>query len=568
MPCISMCRTVPAVFALLLLFAGVAPVLPVQQPADLLVNHFVKIDSLFAATAGKVTLADFDSGQVYTAFRDELHQYPEVYALIAVDKKGKTGTAVCFERLGSAFKGSVAHQEWFRKAMKSKTAGFGRFCKVNGRVCLVWCRPCLRKGMLGMTENRGAVVALVNVAECLKSFSADFGRPFELVLAENVFYHSDDWRDDCPYREARLELADGLTFTIRSAALTADNGGDGPITDDQAVMPSLPARAGRPQPIARAAAPGMVDGLLLPASVLFGIAGLALVWRRRKNLGPLVRRLSPLKKDHTFAAMRFEDRALARRQVMEFLRGEIRSRIEKYEIASIENDTRERLRRELRKRLRDEIADTESETLRQEVYAEEKASLRCALQREIDEAERPAMEREARARLRACIEQEVRERESSRLRAEVMKEARRKMAAPIEAITLVEEQSVAPHLTVSTSFGEHLRPSHPLESEAVVSLARTVASLKKERCKTPHFRLDNAQTALMIDYLEKIAQRLTKNLQHQKEQDGDRHLPVSSIDIAMAFEKPTESGHEQVMAAPVDQAFPVDPADLRTGTDE
>jgi hypothetical protein len=560
-------RMAPVVFMILLFSAPFVQVLSLETPAEQLVNHFARVDSLFALSAGSVVQARFDSGYVYSAFRDVLHLNPELYALIVVDKKGKTAVAVCFEQLGAAFRDSVSHYEWFRKARKSKSAVFGRFVKFNGHVCLVWCRPCLCKNAMGLTTCCGAVIALVNVAECLKSFSAEFGRPFELARGDHILYHSDDWRSDAAYDESRFELAEGLGFTLRCAAATVPAGTL--HKNAPSVMPSLPAIAGSVGPIEYHDSSASGGGVVLLLVVLAAGAALVALSPARKRLYRIVQRFGEFLRagpNGAFIATWHENRVSARRHVMEELRVEIRSRIEKYEIAAIENDTREKLRRELRNRIRREMTGDELESLQRKVYEEEIDTLRSSIRQSVESTEHDALAQEARASVRAKIEEEVRRKESALLRREVRKEIEVKGVLPIEAI--VEEQPAQTHLTVSTSSlgNDPIQSAPPVASEAVESLVRTVNALQKQRRGSSLFKLDETQTGLMIDYLEKISQRLNNATMYGHEPCPELHAQKPG-DLSAVFQHPVSHASDSIPPAASDQEYSAPGLDIRIGTD-
>jgi hypothetical protein len=477
MPGITAQRISRSVLFFLLAASLYPSIIQAQTPAQLLVNQFVTIDSIMNRSGQHIDPMRDDSVRLLPVFRDVLQQYTGFYAFIIADALGNINQTVSFEQLGSEFSGDLSRREWYFKPRKSHDPYFGGLIKVNGRFCLVWSKPCMRRNWLGLNECRGVVTALINVGECLKLFSEQFQQPFELAQKNHIFFHTDDWRSDASYHEEPLELADNLILTLR---FPVDTGTDGFLSDVgpeesaavSGMVPSVPVESMR---MARASDQHYSD--IRPLLLLGFIVGLVFAsiaaFSRRKSVIRFVRALYCRFMNSTVRRTMKEpaqDRETVKLQVMSDLYTEVRARMQKYEIAKIENDVRERLHGEVRERCRREITLETLDQMRITVLKEERNTLRTTIAAEVLAKEAGQLRKEARARVLARLEKEIEEQESVLARKELIHKIAARVSTPLEALAIFEELQTASHLTVSTTSetsGMALHAVKPEESGTI-----------------------------------------------------------------------------------------------------
>jgi hypothetical protein len=476
MPGITAQRISRSVLSFLLAASLYPSIIKAQTPAQLLVNQFVAIDSIMNRSGQLIDPMRDDSVRLLPVFRDVLQQYTGFYAFIIADALGNINQTVSFEQLGSEFSGDLSRREWYFKPRKSHDPYFGGLIKVNGRFCLVWSKPCMRRNWLGLNECRGVVTALINVGECLKLFSEQFQQPFELAQKSHIFFHTDDWRSDASYHEEPLELADNLILTLR---FPVDTGIDGFLSDAEpeasavsGMVPSVPVESMR---MARASDESYSD--IRPLLVMGFIVGLVFAsiaaFSRRKPVIRFVRALYGRFMNSTIRRTMREpaqDRETVKLQVKSDLYTEVRARMQKYEIAKIENDMRERLYGEVRERCRREITQEMLDQMRITVLKEERTTLRNTIAAEVVAKEAGQLRKEARARVLARLEKEIEEQESVLARKELIHKIAARVSTPLEALAIFEELQTAPHLTVSTTSetsGMALHAVNPEESGTI-----------------------------------------------------------------------------------------------------
>jgi hypothetical protein len=424
------------------------------KPGCLLVKQFVMMDSIMTRSLRHIDPVRDDSTRLLTIFREILQQHTGFYAFIVTDDRGRNKKTISFEELGGGFSGDLSRAEWYRTPRESHTSYFGGLVRVNGRFCLTWSKPCMLRNALGFNTCRGVVTSLVNVGECLKLFSDEFRQPFELAQGRTVFFHSDDWREDVHYREEPVQLADNLILTLRfpDESVTEGAGADtvaAPMMETGDCS-SLPAQSNRTARRTNENEQVTVSRttLLLLCGFLFIIVVFAMSFKR------LPGRFRAIQSGSRKVELS-DDRGMAKQRIMNDLCAEMRSRIEKYEIAKIENDVRERLRHDIREQCRCEITEETRAMVRASIIEEERGILRKKIQDELHANEIPALRSEARAALRQCIQKEIEEQETVLLRRELLKKNMIKASSPMEALAIFKEHQTGPHLTLSTTSGEN-----------------------------------------------------------------------------------------------------------------
>ncbi|MBN1128768.1 MAG: hypothetical protein JXA71_07265 [Chitinispirillaceae bacterium] len=627
------------------------PAFAAETPADLLVNQFFRMDSIFAASVRAVEpMEKGDSTWIQRYFRELLQRYPEFYAVIVADESGKVFSTISYETLDSNYSGIVAEREWFHSARAMESPYYGGLSWINGRYCLVWSKPCIGRTALGIKKCGGVVTALINVAQCLQTFTDDYGQPFELLQDNATFYHSDDWRADLASHEQAIELLGDLTFVLRygqnrparqDAAASRLAGKGAPGEDPESSIVQAQHRRG--------SARGMRDSgamaFLCGAAVVGAFAVfIVLLFRRRYTAVPGAGLRARQAQEPV------EDRESVKRQVFADLYAEIKDRIERYEIAKIENDVRERLQREMRaralrgvteekraamlveieeeerrnlreklyrklvaskqddlyreacalaradvlsrltkkerQRLKEEAVQELAATVEQEARSEHETALREKALRDLDERVRKDVEVKERTRLtlrireelRARLEKEVEHEEAAQFRRELRKKIRRSVAEPVDAVAVVSDRE--PHdpadglMRAPGNKGTAANRLKESESEVLVSLAKTVSMLRKQYHDSPLFKLNEAQTAAMIDYLEKISNRL--NGYFTEINDGIEQAVFGSEQDGLGTYagKRGDVQHNEGAGGPerpgnrITFDSPPDSRELRTGTDE
>jgi hypothetical protein len=439
------------------LFVTFPPLLPAGEPGCLLVKQFILIDSIMAGSLRQIDPVKDDSVRLFPLYRDILQQHTGFYAFVVADDRGQLKQRISFEELGSEFSGDISRAQWYRKTRKSHTSYFGGLVRVNGRFCCIWSKPCMQRNALGFKSCRGVVTALVNVGECLKLFSEEFDRPFELAHGRTVFFHSDDWREGVPYLEEPVQLADELTLTLRYPPAAEGTGLVAAAHASRGMnsCASLPVQSNQNALLDDdftqvAVSPAF---LILLFSLFFAVVAFALGVKRLPAFLYWVRKqFARLRPKHRKAEPN-DDLFTVKRKVMSELYGEARTRIEKYEITKIENDVRERLRHDLREQCRCEITAELRETVRASILEEERRMLREKIQEELHANELHSLRNEARTLVRDRLQKEIEDHETKLIRKEVMINNMIRVSSPVEALAIFDEHQTGPHLTVSTTSG-------------------------------------------------------------------------------------------------------------------
>jgi hypothetical protein len=431
---------------------------PAQEPGRLLVKQFVLLDSIMTGSLLRIDPVKDDSVQLFPIFRELLQLHTGFYAFIVADDRGRNKKTISFEELGDGFSGDLSRAEWYRSPRKLHASYFGGLLRVNGRFCLIWSKPCIQRNALGFKTCRGVVTALVNVGECLKLFSEEFRQPFELAQGRTIFFHSDDWREGVPYREEPVQLADNLILTLRFPNEPATEGAGADVVAASSMetgdYSSLPAQSNRAARLKSEHERITVSptALLLLFSFFLAVVAFAMCFKKLPHLARIVQKQYETLKATTDQK---EDLCAAKQKVMSELYAEMRSRIEKYEIAKIENDVRERLRHDVRERCRCEITKETREMIRASIIEEERMILREEIRNELHASEMTSLRSEARTALRQRLQKEIEEQENALLRRELLKKNAVKASSPLEALAIFDEHQTGPHLTVSTTSGEN-----------------------------------------------------------------------------------------------------------------
>ena len=256
-------------------------------------------------------------------------------------------------------------------------------------------------------------------------------------------------------------------------------------------------------------------------------------------------------------SLRRELQTELREKVRAELLEEIRRQLLTTENAALREDARGKLLEELSQRLREEVGgqlemealQALTRTIHSEVRAEHAKPLRERAMKDLDERirqevairERSLLLANARASLKETIEKEVVEMEGSALRKEartaILNDIRKKLDdAPLSEnpaggriLTLPPEGGPAEE-TVREVLSDVRGALQKIdESEALLSLVKTVDLLKSSQQGSPYFNLNAAQTSSMIEYLESISDRLQRYVAEAKNGLGRLHRSVERV---------------------------------------
>lgn len=545
----------------------------------------MKADSVLAAFRPPEGGQDFDSAGVVAGLDDLLRLNVGFQSAVVADGSGRIVASVPYEGGWCTFPRKSAGEWWFKEARKTGKPCYGPLTQAGGHVGLVWSRPLYGGRPLGLRTFRGVIAAFVNVGACLKNFSGRYGCPFELRRGGELFFHTDDWRADLAHEADTLTLMGGVSFQLLYANTRRPGAGGSPSDSPAAAVgPAFPDRSPEPE-MEQSAAPLPIGGgkgsrwLFVVVFIAIGAAAAVAIIAA---LGPGRRRAAGATAPSRAPAVSDEDKEAARSAVIADLYREIRSQIEGREAAKIESEVRERIKAELRRQIEKKYAGAAREALSREVTEKERCLLMDDARQRLSAAEQDTLRVEARRalldelkeRLRAelggqleiealqeltaAIAREVRSSQGKSLRERALREleerVRQEVAVRERSLLTAQAREALKgqiehdlraakgvgrdeRVTAHDTGGLLRRLIDDIEaSGTIAAVARTAALLREQREALPQFSLGAAQTADLIDFLEKVSGRLNSFFDRLKATAGKNGADIDKKETGVPAE--------------------------------
>ena len=180
----------PLAWSLLLALAAAAPLAAVS-PADSLKAdidaYFSGVRAAFEDVASATVVQQVDASAADRHFVNALVKYPAMTTLLRANAKGVLVNEVVRGKRPQRVYRNVAAQRWFVEA-KGWRPYDGAVSEKESAMLLLWARPIVVAKPSGARRFAGAVAVKVDLAECLRTVTTVYDRPFQLLVKGQVFF--------------------------------------------------------------------------------------------------------------------------------------------------------------------------------------------------------------------------------------------------------------------------------------------------------------------------------------------------------------------------------------------